>query len=134
MFEVLGLITGFFKTLFSLWSYLGAGAAAALFGHIVGRYINPLWGLAVGAAIVGGMYFWVWSADNLRAQNEALRLKQNELRLTQEALRNTLKEMADAALNNEKVVNNLKIKLEAMPDLPECVIPEDITDELNKIE
>ena len=131
MFAVLGIL----KTLASLASFLGAGAAAALIGQVVGRWFSPLVGIVCGAAIVGGMAYWVWAADNtkLKAQNAALRAKQVELVRTTNALRHTLGELSKAAEYNEGVMEQLNEKLSNMPDKPECIIPKDITDELNKI-
>lgn len=128
-------IIAFLKTLVSLASFIGAGAAAALVGQVVGRWFSPLVGIVCGAAIVASMAVFVWSTDNtkLKQQNAALKAKQVELIRTQAALRETLGELSKAAQDNEQTMANLREKLNAMPDKPECVIPKDITDELNKI-
>lgn len=132
---MIAIIT-FFKTLVALGSFLGAGAAAALVGQIVGRWISPLVGVLCGAAIVGAMAFWVWSADNtkLKAQNRALKAKQAELVLTTAELRKTLREQIRAAESNAKVMADLRAKLAKMPRKPECDIDGSIVDELNKIQ
>ena len=128
-------ILAFLKTVVSLASFIGAGAAAALAGQVVGRWFSPLVGIACGAAIVASMAVLVWSTDNtkLKAQNAALRAKQVELVRTQAALRETLGALSKAAQDNEQTMATLRKKLDAMPDKPECIIPKDITDELNKI-
>ena len=128
-------ILAFLKTVVSLASFIGAGAAAALVGQVVGRWFSPLVGIVCGAAIVASMAVLVWSTDNtkLKAQNAALRAKQVELVRTHAALRETLGELSKAAQDNEQTMASLRKKLDAMPDKPECIIPKDITDELNKI-
>lgn len=128
-------ILAFLKTVLSLASFIGAGAAAALVGQVVGRWFSPLVGIVCGAAIVASMAVLVWSTDNtkLKAQNTALRAKQVELVRTQAALRETLGALSKAAQDNEQTMATLREKLDAMPDKPECIIPKDITDELNKI-
>jgi len=128
-------ILAFLKTVLSLASFIGAGAAAALVGQVVGRWFSPLVGIVCGAAIVASMAVLVWSTDNtkLKAQNAALRAKQVELVRTHAALRETLGELSKAAQDNEQTMATLREKLDAMPDKPECIIPKDITDELNKI-
>jgi len=128
-------ILTFLKTVVSLASFLGAGAAAALIGQVVGRYLSPLVGIVCGAIVVGAMAFWVWTSDDtaLKAENEALRAKRDELVLTTQALRKTLQSLREASESNAKVMEDLRDQVAAMEDRPECNIDGSIVDELNRI-
>lgn len=135
MLGLIASIGAFFKTLASLVSFIGAGAAAYALGRIVERFFGLVGGLATGAAVVAAMAFWVWTADTTKKDIyiKQLEAKQTELRLTTEALRNTLKELSKAAEYNEQVMVDLRSKLDALPDRPDCVIDKDLVDELNRI-
>ena len=117
--------------------FLGAGAAIGAAASILRPWLGILGNAAMGAIAVGVAVLSGWAADDsdrvraLQAENERLERKATELRLTQAALRETLAALGDAAAHNEKVMTDLRSKLDSIPD---CTIPEDVTDELRKIQ
>lgn len=139
MIGILGEIKAWIGLLASLWVWLAIGGAIGFLGGLFRQWLGYPGVAVMGAAIMFAFVFFNWAADDsdkiarLEAENKALTLKAKELRLTAEALRDTLGELSKAAQHNEAVMTDLRAKLDAMPDRPECVIDKDIVDELNRI-
>jgi hypothetical protein len=137
-------IKAFFASVMALASFLILGAAIAFVGWMIARFFGPslsglIAALGVGAAVMFLAVTGNWLADNSKQVAElkrALELKQaklEEIRATSEALRETLARLSEAAQYNEGVMTDLRAKLDAVPDKPDCMIDEGIVDELNKI-
>lgn len=116
--------------------FIGAGAVVAA----IATFAKPFWGVlgnaVMGAVVIGLVVLSGWATNNdsqlerLRAQNEILTKKNLELRLTGQAQAELIGELGKASAHNEKVMDDLRDKLDTIPD---CEIPEGVIDELRKI-
>lgn len=140
MIAALLAVKAVFAAIMAVWIGLVIGAV----GGLIGAAGRGLWGLSgaalAGAAAVALVLFGGFVTDDsaqiarLKAENRALTLKAEELRVTGRVLRNTLSELSEQNENNEEVMGRLRAKLAKVPDRPDCVIDEEIVDELRKIQ
>ena len=139
MLEVFFTLKGLLAQAAALWVYITLGAAIAFLGGLFKPWLGYP-GVALGGALLMfGVMLGGWASDNrgqverLKAENAMLEVKQRELRYTGEALRKTLADMSEAQIHNEAVTARLREKLDSMPDNPDCMIVEDVLNELRAI-
>lgn len=152
LYGFLGDVANWFAA-FKVFLVSGAvGAVACFVASIVAWVASPFlgraWGLAtaalVGLVIVGGVaatdtYRDLQQSDaqrqidELAAENAEKALKIDEIRRTTAALQKDLAEQRKADAANAAIITDLNRKLDASGARPECIIPEDIVDEINKI-
>ena len=139
MIGVIGEIKEWIGLVTSLWVWLAVGGALGFLGGLF-RPLLGYAGVALGGAII--MFVFVlndWAGDRsdeidrLKAINAALQAKQLELRLTEAEHRKLIERLGEAAAHNEKQIAELEKILEAVPEDPDCALPEDYRDALRNI-
>lgn len=140
MFSFLNDVKEFVTLLFSLggWLILGAGVGAV--GWALG-WARSLYGL-IAAAVVGAflvslsvIFDWVNNNDErkLRAELAVKELKLQEEIATNKALNEFLNQAREADVENAETISDLKSKLDKIESNPDCDIPQEVIDDLNKI-
>jgi len=142
------MIGNFIAGLFGgLWFYLMLLCVGALIGvgaWLVGRFTGVSGAAAFGAVAILSAYVSgiadQASAQRAQAKVNALQIenaiqakKIDEIKATNAVLEQSTGEAKDTVEHNAKVIADLNKALDAIGDKPDCTIPGDILDELDKL-